>query len=205
MLIFFLAISLITAIAGFGYFYWQKNVRAEIVEGAEISWAHFQKTEPDFVDGLTREQFFKIYDRVHFPRFPGYALAAIVSFFAALPIVFVLLTMLLWGAEVTGIIPQPVDVADQILIRDGELLFFKNAPPEAALYYIRDLAGFYYFFGVLMSWLLIVFLFTKRFHARRPGYLRDEIIRTREELKSNDSGNKRAPDEKEEGSDEVSA
>jgi hypothetical protein len=90
------------------------------------------------------------------------------------------LTMLLWGAEKAGALPEPVEVADRFLIEDGELRFFRDAPPEAALYYIRDLAGFYYFFGVLIVWLLIVAFFMRRFHGRRPGYLRDEIIRSRE-------------------------
>jgi len=70
---------------------------------------------------------------------------------------------------------QLIEVRD-----DGKLRFFQDAPPEAALYYIEDLAGFYYFFGVIIVWLIIVAIFMRRYHSRRPGYLRDEILRAKE-------------------------
>jgi hypothetical protein len=55
----------------------------------------------------------------------------------------------------------------------------RSAPPEAAVYWIEDVSGFYFFFGVVLSWALIVFFFMRRFHARRPGHLRDEILTRR--------------------------
>ena len=114
------------------------------------------------------------------PRFPGYALAALGTFLATLPVSLGVLTAIMWGAQKTGVIPPPVEMADRLLLEDGQVRFFKDAPPAAALYYIEDLAGFYYFFGVLAVWLVIVAFFMRRYHARRPGYLRDEIIRARE-------------------------
>ena len=180
MLGFFLIVLALALAAGGLYWRWRKKIGEEIAEGAAIEWARFQRVEPEFVKGVSEEKFREIYARVHMPRFPGYALAAIATFLISLPVTLALLSGAMWGMERTGIIPEPVDVADQLFVEDGRLILFKNAPPETALYYIRDLAGFYYFFGVIAVWLIIVWFFTRRFHARRPGYLRDEIIRSRE-------------------------
>lgn len=179
MLWFFAIVAVLLAAACALYWRWRRRVEADIAEGAAVEWARFQQNEPEFVKGLTEEKFREVYARVHRPRFPGYALATVATFFAALPATFMALTLALWGAEKTGLVPEPIDVANRLLLKNGELVFFREAPPEAALYYIRDLAGFYYFFGVLVVWLLIVWFYMRRYHRRRPGYLRDEIIRAR--------------------------
>lgn len=173
---------IILALAGVGVFYmrWRKSIDNELAEGAAVDWAHFQKHEPEFVAHLDETAFAAIYKRVNEPRFPAYALATFATFFLSLPIIFALLAGLLIGAEAVGAVPEPVDTAERLFLEDGKLIFFKETPPEAALYYIRDLAGFYYFFGVLFSWLGIVAFYMRRYHRRRPGYLRDEIIRARD-------------------------
>lgn len=180
MLWFFFAVVLCIAVLGALYWRWRKMIAAENAEGAAIEWARFQEQEPDFIEGLSEEAFRAVYARVHTPRFPGYALAALSAFLLSLPLTFALLAGLLWAAERTGVTPAPTEVADRLLLEDGTMRFFSETPPEAALYYIEDLAGFYYFFGVLIVWLIIVAVFMRRFHARRPGYLRDELIRARE-------------------------
>lgn len=180
MVWFFIITASLLAVLSAYYWRWKRIVAAEAAEGAAIEWAHLQKHEPEFLEGVSEEKFHEIYARVHTPRFPGYALAAFVAFFASLPVIFAALALLSWMASALGLVPEPVDVADRLLLDDGELVFFRNTPPEAALYYIRDLAGFYYFFGVLAAWLAIVAFFTRRYHSRRPGYLRDEILRARE-------------------------
>lgn len=177
---FFLVVLAILAVLGGLYWRWRKQIEEEIAEGAGIEWAHYQKHEPEFLQGMSEEKFREIYRRVHEPRFPAYALAAFATFLLSLPVTLAGLTALLWGAEQMGAVPETLEVADRLLIDEGELRFFRDTPPEAALYYIRDLAGFYYFFGVLIVWLVIVAFFMRRFHERRPGYLRDEIIRSRE-------------------------
>ncbi len=179
MVLFFLIIVILLSGAGALYWRWRNRIEAEITEGAAIEWAHFQKHEPEFVAHLDETSFRTIYARVNAPRFPGYALAAFATFFLSLPVIFAVLTAILIGAEAAGVVPAPVDTAERLFIEDGRLIFFRDTPPEAALYYIRDLAGFYYFFGVLFSWLGIVAFYMRRYHARRPGYLRDEIIRAR--------------------------
>ncbi|WDI32949.1 hypothetical protein PUV54_07030 [Hyphococcus flavus] len=180
MLGFFLGVVGLLSVMGALYWRWRKQIDEELAEGASIEWAHFNKHEPEFIKDMDEAKFREIYKRVHEPRFPGYAFAAFATFLLSLPITLMALTAIIWGAQATGVIPEPVDVADRLLIDDGELRFFRDTPPEAALYYVRDLGGFYYFFGVLIVWLFIVAFYMRRFHARRPGYLRDEIIRSRE-------------------------
>ena len=179
MVMFFVTVVVLLLALAALYWRWRRGIDAEIAEGAAIEWAHFQKHEPDFVAHLDETSFTAIYRRVNEPRFPGYALAAIVTFFLSLPIIFAVLTAIMIGADAAGMTPAPVDTAERLFIADGRLIFFRETPPEAALYYLRDLAGFYYFFGVLFSWLGIVAFYMRRYHARRPGYLRDEIIRAK--------------------------
>ncbi len=180
MIWFFLIIALVIAAACGLYWRWRQKIDVEVAEGAAIEWAHLQKQEPEFLEGISEEKFREIYALVHTPRFPGYALAMGATFFGSLPVTFIFLAVALWVAQSLGATPEPVTVADRLFLEDGKLVFFKDTPPEAALYYLRDLAGFYYFFGVLGVWLAIVAFFTRRYHARRPGYLRDEIIRAKE-------------------------
>jgi len=181
MLWFFLIVAVILVALVALYRRWRKKIDAEIAEGAAVEWTYMLDHEREFVEGMSEEQFRKVYARVHRPRFPGYALAALATFFAALPVAFVALTLALKGAEQLGVVPEPIDVADRLLIEDGALVFFRDTPPDAALYYLRDLSGFYYFFGVLIIWLFIVWFYMRRYHRRRPGYLRDELIRERQD------------------------
>ncbi|NOX96295.1 MAG: hypothetical protein GXP04_14750 [Alphaproteobacteria bacterium] len=180
MIWFFVFVAALLAVLFGLYWWWSERIKAEIAEGVEIEWAHFQKNEPEFLDGLSEQQFREIYARVHTPRFPRYALGAFATFLVSLPVTLGLLSALMWGAEKIGMTPEPIEVADRLLLDDGKLRFFQDAPPEAALYYIEDLAGFYYFFGVIIVWLIIVAIFMRRYHSRRPGYLRDEILRAKE-------------------------
>ena len=180
MILFFLIGVIALAAAGGAYWRWRQRIESEIAEGAAIEWAHLQKNEPEFVAHLDETAFTAIYARVNAPRFPGYALAAVATFFLSLPVIFMALTAILMGAEAAGLLPPEVETAERLFVEDGKLIFFRETPPEAALYYIRDLAGFYYFFGVIFAWLVIVAFYMRRYHARRPGYLRDEIIRTRQ-------------------------
>lgn len=160
------------------YWRWKRRLEAEIAEGADFEWRRLGETDPEILGGLDRARFAAIYRRVHFPRFPGYALACLASFIVSLPASFGLLAGGLFLADKLGLTPETADVAD-LLIDEKSMRFVHAAPPEAALYFVRDLGGFYYFFGVLLIWLLIVAVFMRRYHARRPGYLRDEILRAR--------------------------
>ena len=183
--LFYTVILAILIAIGVIYWRWQEKIKAEIAEGSAIDWAHFQKNEPQFLEGISEEQFREVYGRVHTPRFPGYALATIATFFVSLPVTFAALSALLIALHSFGAIPEPIDVVQQLSLEGDEFKILgktidEESRYEMALYYVGDMAGFYYFFGVLTVWLIFVAFFMRRYHARRPGYLRDEIIRSRE-------------------------
>ena len=180
MIGFFAAAIGLLGVCAFAYWRWSRRVDAEIVEGAEIEWTHLQASEPELVRDLDRDSFGRVYRRVHFPRFPGYALAAAIGFVVSLPVTFALLTAGALLMERFGLAPNSLDLAKRFLVEDGHVRFIKAARPEAAAYWIEDVSGFYYFFGVVFAWFLVIAIVMRRYHARRPGYLRDEILRRKD-------------------------
>jgi hypothetical protein len=179
MLWFYLGASISLAALGGLYWRWRKRVRAEIAEGAAVEWARYQQSDPALLAGLDEARFAALYGRVHFPRFPAYALACLAAFLLSLPLSFGVLAAGSYAAERLGLAPQSADIADRYLVEDGAMRVVRAAPPEAAAYWVEDIGGFYYLFGVLIAWLLIVAIVMRRYHARRPGTLRDEILRAR--------------------------
>lgn len=179
MIWFFLALAVIAAIIGALYWRWSKRIEAEIVEGADVEWARLQANDRELLQGVDREKFGVIYRRVHFPRFPAYALACCAAFAAALPVTFAFLTAgaMLWDRF--GLAPEAAAVANRYLVEDGRMRIITAAPPEAAMYVVEDFLRFYYFAGVVIVWIVIVAYFMRRYHSRSPGYLRDEILRAR--------------------------
>lgn len=181
MLGFFLVVLLLLALAGGLYWRWRRQVAEEIAEGAAIEWAHFQKNEPEFLKGMSEEKFREIYARVHAPRFPGYALATFATFLISLPATLALLSLALYAGEKMGLVPQPVEMVRYVNLDSvKETTQPWQCAADCQLYIAQAFGGFYYFFGVIAVWLVIVWFFMRRYHRRRPGYLRDEIIRSRE-------------------------
>lgn len=179
MIWFFLVVfGALAALVGL-YWRWSRRIAAELAEGAAVEWAQIKASDPEFLDGIERARFDEIHRRVNFPRFPGYALATLAAFALSLPATFGLLAGGLLIAERAGWTSETYEVANRFFVDGDQMRIVTAAPSEAALYYVRDLAGFYYFFGLIFVWLLIVAFFMRRYHQRRPGYLRDEIIRAR--------------------------
>ena len=179
MIWFFTLLAVLLAAAGGGYVYWRRKVGAEIAEGAAYEWAHFQAHEPDFVAGVSEEKFREVYARVNTPRFPGYALAILATFIAALPVIFAALTLVMLVAGKLGMAPAPVEIVRVVHLGETNTPAIGQCNAQCQLQVAAAFAGFYYFFGVLAAWLGIVAFYMRRFHKRRPGYLRDEIIRAR--------------------------
>ncbi len=179
MLWFYGGVLVLLGLSWLAYRFWAKGVDADIAAGAELEWERLSANDPELLKGMSKEKFLTVYRRVHFPRFPGYALACAGTFLASLPVTFALLAAGLWAGERLGLVPQPVDFADRYFMDGDRVRIFSAAPPEVASYYAQDLGGFYYFFGVVIAWIVIVTFFMRRYHARRPGYIRDEIIRSR--------------------------
>lgn len=179
MLWFYFGVLVFLGACWLGYRWWAARVEADIAIGAETEWVRLCEHDPDLLKGMSKEKFVEIYRRVHFPRFPAYALACVATFLASLPLTFGLLAGGLWAGQRLGLVPEPVEFADQYLMDGDRVRIFSAAPPEVASYYAQDLGGFYYFFGIVIAWIIIVTFFMRRYHARRPGYIRDEIIRSR--------------------------
>ncbi|WP_425410670.1 hypothetical protein [Hyphococcus sp.] len=180
MLGFFLTILIVLGLLGALYWRWRRGIEEEIAEGAGIEWEHFQKHEPEFLKGMSESQFRDIYKRVHEPRFPGYALSALATFLLTLPVTLIALAGLQRLGQKLGVLPQPVEMVRYVNLGEVRLTQAWECGAECQLYVAEAFAGFYYFFGVLITWLLIVAFYMRRFHHRRPGYLRDEIIRSRD-------------------------
>lgn len=180
MLIFFATLAGLIAFAGLAYWRWSARVRADIAEGAAQEWERLNAAEPAFLDGIDRTTFDAIFQRVHFPRFPKYFLAAASAFVLALPVVFAALAGLLLAADALGLTARPDEIAKIVPISGDAASPNAERNRELALLLAQSYSGFYYFFGVIAAWLGVVAFAARRFHARRPGFLRDELILARE-------------------------
>lgn len=180
MIGFFLFFAAAIAALGVIYHFWSRRVEAEIAEGAEVEWARMRQYEPEFLEPLTEEEFRTAYRRAKFPRFPKYALATLAAFAVALPVVLGVLGGAVLVGERMGLIAEPIELAKYVPLTDAETAEAREHNQEVALYLAKNFGGFYYFFGLLASWLLIVAVVMRRFHKRRPGFLREEIIIARE-------------------------
>ncbi len=176
---FLISISLVAALGGL-FWFWRQRVELEIAEGATIEWAHLQKHEPEFLDGISEEQFRAVYRRVHMPRFPGYALATFGAFVISLPLTLGFLSFLQLIGTKMGLLPEPLEIVRYVQLGEVEVTEAWKCNAECQLYVAEAFAGFYYFFGIVAVWLAIVAFFMRRYHSRRPGYLRDELIRSRD-------------------------
>lgn len=179
MTIFFLAlgaaiISLVSA-----YHFWSKKIEAEIVEGAALEWTRLEDNAATMIEGHDRASFDNVYRKVHFPRFPKYALAIAAAFVLALPAVFGALSGALWVGERVGVVAEPADLAKYVPLSDGKTPAQSAYNEERALYLAKDFAGFYYYFGLFAAWLTIVAVFMRFYHQRAPGSLREELVRAK--------------------------
>ena len=167
-------------LAGVLYWRWSIRIKSEIAEGAQFEWDRLTRNEPDFLKGLDRPVFDRVYSQVHFPRFPKYFLTAVAAFVLALPITFGILSGSVWLLESIGVFAEPDEIAKYVPISGDSGSENAERNREMALLLAKNFSGFYYFFGVIAAWLAIVAIAARRYYARRPGYLRDELIRARE-------------------------
>lgn len=179
MVLFFAAVLIILAALGALYWRWRRGVDAELAEGAAIEWAQFQKHEPEFVDHLDEASFAALYKRVNEPRFPGYALAIAATFALALPLALGAITGSIWAANKLGLTPPPAEIVRYVQLGETQKIGSWQCDAVCQLYVAEAFSGFYAYFAILIVWLGVVAFYMRRYHARRPGYLRDEIIRAR--------------------------
>ena len=175
------------AFASAGFWLWKRRMDAELTDAADYEYDLYQKQNPEFVAHLDKDGFRAVFFRTHFPRFPAYALACVATFLISLPLSFIMLLAGGWLLGKLNVVPEPDRIAGQLLQNPNTVRLEAQDPEavakfQALVYYVNELSGFYYFFGVLAIWLLVVFLFLRHYHKNRPGYLREEIIRAKSDL-----------------------
>ena len=174
------------ALACVAYFVWARRMDRLIGESAEMEWERCGRRDPHLVEGLSRDEFERLYRACEYPRTPRFALLTFAALIVGTPVVLVVLSSIF---AVTGI-AEPIALADTItsvVVRDGEVRAVDDRPSDTALYYAQNLSGFGYFFGTLAGWLAIVFASAWRFHKTQPGIFRDELIRARAERQAGGS------------------
>lgn len=179
MATFFGSVALILVLLCALYWWWSRRIEAEVREGAALEYEALRKSEPDLVDGYDEQSFNAVYRRVHFPRFPGYALAAVIAYVASLPLTLAVLSAIVWMGTKAGLIPEPVEMAKYIPIGEGSGVAPGLCSAECQLYLAQNFGGFLFFFAIIAIWLAIFAFFMHRYHSKRPGYLRDELLRSR--------------------------
>lgn len=157
------------------YWLWARRMTADIAESAELEWARLQTADPELVAGLDEARFRSIFHRVHFPRFPKYALAAAAAFVLSLPLSFALLGGAAWLIGSIGL-AEADQIAKMVPLSGTERWVSRDDGELIAFYWVQDAMRMFYFFGLMAIWLAIIFVVMRRYHRRRPGYLRDELI-----------------------------
>jgi hypothetical protein len=179
MTAFFLAALGALALAVLFYWRWAKKTRADIDESAALAFARRCEGDPASVDGIDKARFRAVYARVHFPRFPGYALAAAAAFVISLPLTFYLMGAIAWGLGSLGLSPEAERLARVVPVEGAEELLKRDDGETIAFYWISDILLLGYYFGLLFAWMAIVAVAMRRYHARRPGYLEEELANER--------------------------
>lgn len=172
----FMVLAAAVLIAGAFFFWWSQKTTTEVAADAGEEWSRLTASDPDLVAGLDEPRFQTIYRRVHFPRFPKYALAIAAAFVASLPITLGFLAAIAWGLQSIGVSADVQNLARSIPVEGSIAGVSRDEQETIALYYVQNVVRFYYYFGVIFSWLAIVFVAMRRYHKRCPGYLRDEIL-----------------------------
>ena len=175
-----LTVLLALAAAGGVYVFWARRVRAELDDGAAYEWEHLSRADPDLLQGLTQNAFSKLYHKVNFPRGPGYALACAAAIVVITPIALALINASAVAAQAIAGTDVPAGAyADHYSFDEEGALIALPGVSDVARYYAQNLTGFYLFFGLIASWVGVVWWFMGRYHRRRPGALREEILRAR--------------------------
>ena len=176
MITVFAAAVLLLACAWALYALWRRGVERDLDEGAAYEFERLGRQDPALVDGMAERAFRDVYARVERPRFPTYALAAVTAFVLGTPLVLGLL------GGMSGLFSAPDYGQAAIQLQMGEggaARMAGEVSTEELQYILQGWSGFYYFFGLLVFWILILIVTMRRYHARTPGFLREEVLRSR--------------------------
>ncbi|MEO1042178.1 MAG: hypothetical protein AAFX52_07800 [Pseudomonadota bacterium] len=161
------------------YRLWRKRVDDDAAAGASFEFERLGRQDPDLIEGLDLPGFTAIYARVVTPRAPAHILMAAGIFLLFVPIILGTTTLTIRLMEVTGVIPQPAAAAQQLKLTADGIKLVREADLDALQYILQGWGGFFFFFSLLLFWALVFFWVMRRFHSKRPGSLRDEILRAR--------------------------
>lgn len=175
MIFWFLSALCALGVAALLYWRWAVRTRADIAESGAQQWARLSEAKSELIEGLDETRFRTVYARVHFPRFPGYALAAAAAFVISLPVTFYLLGALAWIMGSLGMSPDAERLARAVPVEGAERLLNRDDGETVAMLWISDVLLIGYYFGLLIVWIAIVAVAMRRYHARRPGYLAEEL------------------------------
>lgn len=158
---------------------WERRVDADITAGAAVQWDLLKRRDPDLLEGFDRARFEALFRRVEAPRGPRHVFAAVAIFLAAAPLVLAGSTLALRALERAGIIPQPAEQAQRLRVTSEGIRIIREADLTTLQYILQGWAGFSTFFSLLIFWVIVFYLVMRRLHARKPGSLREEILRAR--------------------------
>lgn len=175
MTFFFLAAIGALGLVALFYWRWAERTRAEIDESAGLDWLRRADADPESVAGISEAQFRAAFRRVHFPRLPKYVLSAIAAFVLALPATFYLLGAIAWIMGSLGVSPDAERLARAVPVEGAERLLNRDDGETVAMLWIGDMLLIGYYFGLLLAWIAIMAVSMRRYHARRPGFLEEEL------------------------------
>ncbi|MCQ8186298.1 hypothetical protein [Parvularcula maris] len=161
------------------YFLWKRRTEADVAEGAAVEYARYQRAEPHLVEGMDEGRFRSLYARTEVPAQPLYTWAAMAIFLLGAPFILALTSTVITWMEVTGVIPQPAEAAQQLQVSAEGFRPVARADLEALQLILQGWGGFFSFFALLIFWVLVFFAVMRRYHRTRPGSLREEVLRSR--------------------------
>lgn len=179
MITYYLVLLVIFGVWYGGYRLWRRHIDEDVREGAAFEFERLERQEPALLQDLKLPGFTAIYSKVETPRAPAYTLVATAVFFISAPFVLAITAITLQMMERTGIIPQPAEAAQRLKLQGDGIKIVASADLDALQYILIGWGGFFFFFSLLFFWAGAFYVTMRRYHNRRPGSLRDEILRTR--------------------------
>lgn len=176
---YYLTVIVILAIWYGGLRLWQRRIDDEVSEGAKVEYAFLERSDPELLKGLDQDGFRAIFARVEAPKGPFYIFTAVAIFFVAAPLMLAFTTALITFMEVSGIIPQPAEQAQQLKLSADGIQLVRTADLEALQLILQGWGGFFSFFSLLFLWVAVFYAVMRRYHTSRPGSLREEVLRAR--------------------------
>lgn len=176
---YYLVVALILSVWFGLYWLWSRRVEGDAAAGAAFEYERLKKADPALLEGVDEARFRRVFSRVEVPQQPLYTFIAVAIFLAAAPLILALTAFTIRSMEVAGIIPQPAEQAQQLRLSAEGITLVRTADLEALQLILQGWGGFFSFFALLFFWVAVFYAVMRRYHARRPGSLREEVLRSR--------------------------